>query len=128
MKPVDRVAARVMRGGVHWTPKINAAANQKHFDVPQPTKERPPQVEDMTGRRFGRFVVVGFRKKANPKGGGATWLVRCACGQFEERKAAAIRNRANEHDCCIQCRKLQQLKRNEYWRRTGQSQPLSFFE
>jgi hypothetical protein len=120
--PVDRVAARVMQGGVHYEREVHPA--EKHWkdlhDVPPlvPFKPQPgnPQSIDYTGTKFGRFTVVGYLGATGPGLGKrgkrmAVWLVRCACSSYSQRTVKAIRNPDNAEDCCNDCRNLEYLKR-----------------
>lgn len=118
--PVDRVAARVMGPGVHYEKDVH----DRHWKEPPPyyrfiPQEGNPQSVDLTGRKFGLFTVIGWlgavggstgrqRKGLHkpPKRQGA-WLVRCACGDYEQRTAKAIRNPKNDQDRCCLCRDVQ---------------------
>ncbi|WJT09232.1 hypothetical protein [Vibrio harveyi] len=114
--PVDRVAARVLRGGENYTPdKKIQTADQK---TPIPTKKTPANAPQLTGIRFGRMTVLGFAIVQTGKKGGS-WVVRCDCGTYTLRRTRAIRNPNNDQDRCEECRHLAHLKRTEAHRRTG---------
>lgn len=116
----NRVAANVVKRGTHFTPKLKDAPGFVH------AKERPPTVPylgprhtDLTGIRFGHFTVIGVYqrqkeraggKRRNAKTKGASWLVRCACGAYETRKAKSIKNPNNSHDRCRECRAVAYIK------------------
>lgn len=120
--PVDRVAARVMQPGIHYEKDLGDF--DKHWTVPPPfyrfiPQAGNPQSVDLTGTKFGLFTVIGWlgavggstgRQKKGldkpPKRAGA-WLVRCACGDYEQRTARAIRNPNNTGDRCRVCRDVQ---------------------
>ena len=51
-----------------------------------------------SGARFGLFTVV---KKVATRP--AKYECRCRCGAIEVRRATAIRNPRNHHDCCAKC-------------------------
>jgi hypothetical protein len=115
--PVDRVAARVMGGGAAWTPAAKRADCVRHWTeqptdliVPMPQPGHKGTFVDMTGRTFGRFRVVAYLGKPNRKNK-ARWLVKCSCGDFEERSANAIISRAEGDDMCVNCRYLEAVKR-----------------
>lgn len=40
----------------------------------------PKRREDLTGKRFGRLVVLGFH--GHNKGGQAIWVCKCDCGNI----------------------------------------------
>ena len=121
--PVDRLAARQIRGGINYvsTKKIT----QVHSDAPMVCKPVPRDVQDFTRTRRGRLTVWGYLDKATTKGHGPLWLVRCDCGQYETRRAKAFRGtNATQPDGCQQCRQLAYLRRAEHFRRTGRDLTL----
>lgn len=117
-RPVNATAARVTSRGIHWDSQ-RKAGDCPEWDAPPPvydTKKiaallRIPGTSfvDLTGKQFGRFSVVGFLGSPNPKKGGR-WLVRCTCGQYEQRTVKAITNPGNANDMCHACRYLEHLK------------------
>jgi hypothetical protein len=121
-RPVNRAAARVLGGGVHYEPDKEIV--QRHWTAPPPLKTIPPAARidpkfvDLTGVSFGRFRVIGYlgvlseAKKAK-----ALWLVRCACGDYESRSAKSVQNPENHGDRCEKCRHLAFLKRREQFLR-----------
>jgi hypothetical protein len=114
-QPIDMNAARVTGRGIHWdsSEKPNPHARRweafpSHLIRPMPTTAAT--FEDLTGRRVGRFTVVGYLGKLNRKKK-AVWLCRCTCGAFESRGAAAITNvDRNPNDSCMSCRYLERVK------------------
>ena len=115
--PVNRAAARVTGRGVHYDPIKKVTQTQ--YYAPPPTFRTPSHVRDLTGVSFGRHRVIGFLETSGGRAAGPKWLVRCACGTYEERRSKSIRNPQNTSDCCQQCRHLLHLKCDEIWRRTG---------
>jgi hypothetical protein len=111
-RPIDKTAAMVLAKGESFVSKKKIVA--VHRDAPIKTKPTPYNSEDLTGAQFGSFTVCGL--SVNHKG---KWVVRCRCGRWSLRRAAAIKNPANEGDCCEECRQLVYLRRSEYFRRTG---------
>lgn len=96
--PVNSTAAMVVRVGVHFEPKM-----KPHTVV---TTDIMPRVwtgshknYDLTGTKFGRFVVMGLSVETAKR-----WVVRCQCGNYELRKSKAILNPANIDDRCHVCR------------------------
>lgn len=110
--PVDRVAVRVSGPGEHFEPRKCVLTNDS--DLPLAARPAPANARDLTGLRFGRFVVIGF--SSDHRG---HWVVRCDCGRYSTRRARAIKNRANSDDRCEHCRHLAFLQRDAYWWRTG---------
>ena len=116
--PVDRVAVRVvMLPGEHFNPNKKVLTNDSEMplrirNVSKTMKERN-DFTDFTGRRFGRFIVLGMSKDF--KG----WVVRCDCGRYSTRRSAAIKNEHNKQDRCEHCRHLAYLQRYDLWKSTG---------
>lgn len=125
--PQGAVAGRVTARGTHYEPRMNPTpATHYHADVPPPLKRcpNPAAAQRMIGKKFGRFTVIGYCAKQNPKKP-AKWAVRCACGQYEVRGAGAINNPANaEIDRCRVCRDFQYKQRA--YRELG-SRPIGDF-
>lgn len=119
--PVNKTAAIVVGKGVDYDAPINPKANKVFQDKP-PKIRAFTGCDDLSGVKFGRFTVVGLSLDFNSR-----WVVRCACGNFEMRKAKSIKNKSNSIDCCLECRHLIYLKRNEVWRNTGKDKdPVNF--
>lgn len=120
--PVDRVAARVISAGAKYEP--NCKAQVEEFISPPAMKPKhlyptDPSFIDLTGRKKGRFTVIGLLD--GPKA--STWVVRCSCGTYTTRTAKSIKsaetNKAAQLDACRECMHLAWLKREEIYRRTG---------
>lgn len=58
----------------------------------------PREAEDLTGRRFGKLVVVG---QAPPKGNSARWVCKCDCGSDHEVAAKHLKSGATQSCGCI---------------------------
>lgn len=124
--PLNVTAGAVVSSGTHYEPQIELGCHL-HSDMPIPTRAAPPgsfvHSRDLTGDKFGRFTVIGLAAEYNPKKN-APWVVRCACGAYETRKARAITNPLNTGDCCRACQHLELIKRR--YKRDG-SAPLETF-
>ena len=110
--PADSVAAKQVSAGTHFDGLGNKQMPKAHWDHPPPMRPVPDHktTRGMIGYTFGRFTVVGLLRDSNPKKG-AAWVVRCACGDYETRKAKAIRNSRNSEDRCAVCRYLVYIQR-----------------
>jgi hypothetical protein len=118
--PVDRLAVRVTRfAGEHWDP--DKSVQTKDRVTPLSTIPVSPGTQDLTGHRFGRFVVFGQYSKSSDAG--RLWVVRCVCGTYTTRRTKAILNPANSRDCCAHCEHLKYLQRSDHFRRTGKNLP-----
>lgn len=128
----NSTAAKVTGRGVHWEAKLKAAPHHVESDVPLPVRNiaeiKEPNtlalVKKLTGRRFGRMIVLGISQKGAGGSASAKFVVRCACGQYEHRRSKSILNPENKDDCCRACNRLNQIKRD--YGRLG-SRPLSDF-
>lgn len=119
--PVDQAAARVIAPGAHFTPKCKIHVEE--FIAPPPIvpkKQHPraPSFVDLTGKKKGRFTVIGLMA-SNPR----MWVVRCVCGTYTMRTTQSIkrvdRNPRANIDACRECMHLAFLRREEQHRRTG---------
>jgi len=124
--PVNRVAVWVSLRGENFVPNKVVLTNDSWTPIPT---RKAKKVElntdgfvDLTGRRFGRFTVIGIAKDIK-----ARWVVRCSCGIYSTRSAKAIKNKNNDIDSCEHCRHLAFLKREEAYRRTGKDKDIRNF-
>lgn len=82
--------------GVHWEPAaLKLSPGQVISDVPLPTRPWPATArgqDNLTGRIIGRLTVVGLSADSAKSEGGARWVVRCACGNYEHKRTRALRN------------------------------------
>jgi len=115
MTPVNRTAERVIQPGLHYEPKLKPATDseQNHPHELRPINQIPAELRGLVGYKFGRMTVQGLSRK--PK----SWSVRCACGMYCLRKAAAIKNPANDLDACRICRHKLFVARENHWIKTG---------
>lgn len=121
--PANRTAGNVVaRTGVHYDPDIKVQPNYVRSEVflpvaPPPT--HPPSLatyNEYVGKTFGRWRVIGLSVEQNKKKP-ARWVVRCACGRYENRKAKALRSAALNDGCCLECLHLRHIK--EAYRKKG---------
>lgn len=111
--PLDAQASVVRDGsGDLFETKINAGA-QAHWKAPPPPLASKPNagLPDLTGHRFGRLVVVRFHGATSKNNPVPTWLVRCACGDYELRRTKTILNPGDPDDCCLECRAVRILQK-----------------
>jgi hypothetical protein len=106
--PLDAQASVVRDGsGEHY--EVTVPAHIEHYTAPpRPQMPRPEGVEDLTGFQRGRFTVIRYH---SPTGCGGKWLVRCACGDYELRRAKAIRKGDEQDMSCFRCVHTDALRR-----------------
>ncbi len=89
--------------------------------VPVPTGCQARQFVDYTGTQIGYFRVIGLLDRSRKNANGSLWLVRCACGKYENRRNKALRNPANSDDRCQECRFVAQCRATSRFSRRGRS-------
>lgn len=106
----DAAMARDAASRDHWEAKIP----EHHARWPAPPAPlavfNRENGTDLTGRVMGRVTVVRYHA---PGSRGGRWLVRCTCGYYELRSAAAIKaNKAGDGDhCCYECERVKVLRK-----------------
>lgn len=117
-KPCNKTASSVVGRGFHYEPVIKA---QENYDAPLPKRSKRlskqlskcPEFLDFTGFKHGTFTVLHLAQKGNS--GGARWVCRCQCGQYEIRTTKAIKNHMKPNnnydiDTCGHCADLKKLR------------------
>jgi len=107
--PINKTAALVVSKGYSYETKtINSQCLFSENGLK--LKSLHKNAVDLTGIKFGRFVVVGLSADSKkPK-----WVVRCSCGNFEVRSAKCIRKMLIDQ-MCIKCYSaLQAIKKSEW--------------
>ena len=62
---------------------------------------------DLTGKRFGRWTIIKFARRANKNGiSRRYWLCECDCGNREQIVSTALRS--GNSTKCVSCKKLGQ--------------------
>lgn len=88
---------------------------------PLPTRRFPPTShpkDDLTGTVFGKLTAIGLAESSN------TWVVKCECGRYTQKKARGLR--AGTSICCSICaggKTLQDRKVKVSQTRKEQSDP-----
>jgi hypothetical protein len=118
-KAVDKTSATVLYAkGVHFTSKKKIT--ERHWEVQPPVVPfRGWSYHDLTGKRFGRFLVIGVFDGAKNYRKKTLWVVKCACGRYETRSRRALLNPKNKGDRCNICKELAYQKREDDFRQYG---------
>jgi hypothetical protein len=99
---VDKQTALAMGGGQAYAPP--QASDQPTYYAPPPLRTVPadPNLEDLTGRRFGRLLVLGLAA-IGFDGKKTRWACRCTCGKYSTHRGPALTAGHEErcHDCSI---------------------------
>ncbi len=106
LTPVNREAAKMFAKGVSHD--NGARIVRKHWSAPPAMIPLPKLSPDLIGAKFGRMEVVGFLADSTKE-----YVVRCLCGDYETRRARAIRNPENFGDRCTVCQKDAHIKRHD---------------
>lgn len=125
--PINKTAAIVTGKGVEYQPNCQINCDE-YVGPPEtvPVKELAlnPSFVDLTGRKKGRFTVIGLMKDKKGR-----WLVRCVCGTYTTRSAKSIKgadSNPNAHlDACRRCTHEAYRKREYIYRTTGKDVDLS---
>jgi hypothetical protein len=118
--PLDSTAASVTSES-RDTPQ-ERVYSRLHWKAPPFTRKSThsetsnPEYEDFTGCTFGRLTVLGIHALSTSNK--QVWVVRCACGDYETRRAKAIR-KADPRDACEDCARLEYLRTRETQKAAG---------
>lgn len=82
-----------------------------------PTQLVKNKKNDLTGKTFGKFEVIGLSIWENSKGD-HRWVCRCKCGRYQIFRKRTILS-GNLDIACIECEKLMRLREREFWNKTG---------
>lgn len=104
--PLNVTARDVTEGAAeHWDSQARPM-----FDTPPPMRAIPLGVEDLRGRTFGRFTVLGVYAKFNTKKQ-LRWVCRCSCGGFELRSMRTVLEPKDAREgMCARCAYLETVK------------------
>lgn len=108
--PINADAAKAASGGGEQ-PREFKSSSSLTSRTPLPMLASITSGIDYTGHKRGRLTVVGLldKRKAGVSGEGGRWVVRCACGLYEVRRAAFLL-RGDEADCmCSVCRNRRRM-------------------
>lgn len=129
--PANATAGRVMSRGEHWEPEGQIPPGLKHWKAPPLMREYRQTLSsvDMTGKKFGRFTVLGMW--AGETSDGARWVCRCVCGDYEVRSVktiksamAGISEKASLAEQCYYCHAWSVVQKRY---KTKGSKPISDF-
>ena len=101
--PINKTAAIVVGKSDEFVSKKVILTNDSDFPIQiRPIDSLTSKSQgfvDLTGVKFGRFIVIGLSKQFSQH-----WVVRCCCGRYTTRRAKSIKNTNNTKDCCEMCR------------------------
>jgi hypothetical protein len=102
--PSNITAALVTSSGEHWDPERPTSWPATSYAAP-PRTLRWTGPGDLAGARYGRLTVVGLLKRTEVW---SLWLVRCQCGDHEDRTRAAIQKKVAP--MCWRCDRLLRMQ------------------
>jgi len=116
-KPVNGSASAVLQKGEHCELEIKHQMFISQVPI-KVNKFTGPESEDLTGVKFGRFLVVGYLSKGN-------WLLKCRCGIYTKKKSAKIKKTISgffddniecvrDNTMCSKCISMEKIKHPEY--------------
>ena len=122
--PIDRVARRVTKKARledTWRPATKPAPHHifssNVLEVAPLPPAAPKELLGLIGRRRGRLTVLGYAKLQGSKGQQAKWVVRCDCGNYEQRTRILRWLGTDVDDMCSECRNREHLKGG--WKESG---------
>lgn len=59
--PINQTAANIIKGG--FSEEFINRGNHFHSEIPIKTKKIPKDLENFTGRKYGRITVIGYVRK-----------------------------------------------------------------
>ncbi|TCV66298.1 hypothetical protein [Neorhizobium sp. S3-V5DH] len=95
LMPFDKTASMVTGKGEHfeWSPsnlqKVHST-DPIRTRAPNRDELQKPSFTDLTGKKIGRFTVLGIAADVVTTNG-QNWVVRCVCGAYETRKSRFIK-------------------------------------
>jgi len=113
--PIDSTAARVV--SIVNEAGIPFKCGDKIVSMsPLPTMAWPYQRDhDMTGRKVGRFTVIGYSvwKPKSHQPNNVRWVVKCSCGRYQIFTTKTVK-RNNPNSMCEVCHHVQSLKNKKH--------------
>jgi hypothetical protein len=137
--PLNATAAKVTaRGEQAWVPEKQRPPGYLYWTAPPALKPFYPSTNphsgseiDISGRKFGRFTVIGLLGEKGGKDRGDRWVCRCVCGDYEARSVGAIAQVIagfqGAESIVAQCWNCAQLKISQHRYKTKGSKPISAF-
>jgi hypothetical protein len=110
--PVNKIAAFVVSKSEEKGVKLNIG-DQLFSSTPLPTTAFTGRPEhDLTGRKCGRFTVMGCAVYRAPgRVNTVRWVVKCTCGNYQIMTSKAVkRNKDNPEMACLACQQTRHLR------------------
>lgn len=111
--PVDSVATRVVAKTTHHG--VDFSSGHKITSMsPLPIKQfLGRRIDDLTGRKFGTFVVIGcslwMPKNWRTSTNSTRWVGRCKCGRYQIFTTKAVKKN-HPKTSCVDCQRLNSKK------------------
>jgi hypothetical protein len=107
--PINKTAALVVSKGYSYETKTIHSPTLFSENVLRTIPTPNVVITDLTGLKFGRFVVMGLSYDVKKR-----WVVKCSCGNYEVRTAKCI-NKKLDDQMCIKCYSaLQAIKKSDW--------------
>lgn len=103
--PVNKLAALAVSKSNHQARDYYPASNITSM-TPLPTiRWFGPPKDDLTGRKSGRFTVIGCALfRAGGKSNATRWVVKCKCGRYQMLTSKAVKKNSPQN-ACVECRR-----------------------
>lgn len=105
--PINKTAAFVVSGGVHFDAKIKPNPHDERDTMPYLRRKWDTQkIFNLTGLKVGWLTVIGLSEEKDNR-----WVCRCVCGKYVFRKAKSLQRIKSVDDKCLHCAKLDYLSK-----------------
>lgn len=105
--PINKTAAFVVSGGVHFEAKIKQHCHDERVNCPSIRKQwASGNLFNLTGMKVGWLTVIGLSEEKDNR-----WVCRCVCGKYVFRTAKSLQRIKSVDDKCLHCAKLDYLSK-----------------
>ncbi len=117
VRPIDRKAGMINEG---YTYQPNMKSLNRFSHVPDKYLHC-----DLSGLEYGKFKVLGLNPKYKKSARGKSYVVRCSCGLYTNRRKLSINKGVREgelsDDCCDRCAQTKSIRRTQEYLATGKN-------
>jgi hypothetical protein len=111
--PIDRTAASVTSRSLANTFHPHLSEGEVFSPTPLPVRVKPTfsnRLHDLTGKKFGRFTVIGLSVEGKGASGYGRWVVRCVCGWYSVRKSRSLKSVSASEQMCHRCHAIERMR------------------
>jgi len=113
-KPIDKKTSLTISEGEHFS----YFKNKEQYSSTNPIEcinFNGSKEDNLKGLVFNKFTVIGYLGKRRGYSGSGSWLVKCSCGVYENRRKKALYSQHSDNrNQCLCCDKLELLRDGRY--------------